>query len=83
MGCLDVSVSRISSGFGMCTSRVGSPLLLRVLRSGESMVVSCSMLCAVNTQESYLRVNPDVVWLTPEQLSKNFDIYSNVWWEII
>lgn len=43
--------------------------------------VSCSLVCDVNS-EFYLYVEPDVIWLTPDMVSEEFDIRSNVRWVI-
>lgn len=48
----------------------------------EKVNVSCSIVCSINT-DSFLRVNPDVLWLTPDMLaSSEFNIVSNVNWVI-
>lgn len=43
--------------------------------------VSGNLVCSVSGK-IYLRVVPNVVWLTPDMLSGEFDIYSNVVWKI-
>lgn len=48
----------------------------------EKINVSCSIVCSINT-DSFLRVNPDYVWLTSDILSSSeFKIISNVNWFI-
>lgn len=48
----------------------------------EKINVSCSIVCSINT-DSFLRVNPDIVWLTPEMLaSSTFNIITNTYWTI-
>lgn len=48
----------------------------------EKINVSCSVVCSISTG-SFLRVNPDIVWLTPDMLaSSEFNIVSNVSWVI-
>lgn len=48
----------------------------------EKINVSCSIVCSINT-DSFLRVNPDILWLTPDILaSSEFNIISNVNWAI-
>ena len=43
--------------------------------------VYCYKVCS-NTQRGYLNVAPNIVWLTPDTISGEFDIYSNVVWRI-
>lgn len=46
------------------------------------IVVTCSIICSIN-DISFLRVQPDYVWLTPDILSSSeFEIISNVNWII-
>lgn len=52
-----------------------------VTRVGQGLSGSVTLVCSVN-KDAYLRVVPDVVWLTPDMLSGEFDIYSNVVWKI-
>ena len=42
--------------------------------------VYCYRVCASHSE--YLTVTPNMVWLTPDMLSGEFDIYSNVSWKI-
>lgn len=76
IGCLSGSVTRVGSdreetfGLSGCISRVGADITGYV-----------SLVCSVN-KDAYLRVSTDVVWLTPDMLSEEFEIYSNVSWRI-
>ena len=50
---------------------------------GKKLDVTCSLVCTVN-KATYLNVKPDYVWLTPDMLSyREFDIISNVNWNIV
>lgn len=55
--------------------------------SGEVKCVSqglrgcVSFVCTLN-KDAYLRVSTEVLWLTPDMLGEEFDIYSNVDWRI-
>lgn len=93
MGCLELSVNRIGQGLNVLASRIGKGLNVVANRIGEdiivsvwntkpSLVISCGIVCSVEQSEYYLRVSPDYVWLTPDMLSGEFEIYSNVDWEI-
>lgn len=44
------------------------------------LIIICQIVCGKTL--SYLDVQPDYVWLTPDMLSGEFDIYSNVVWKI-
>lgn len=48
----------------------------------EEIRISCSIVCSVN-DSSFLRVNPNIIWLTSDMLgSANFNIISNISWAI-
>lgn len=81
IGCLSGSVTRIGSELVGSASRVGQELLGSVDRLGYGLKGHVSMVCSLN-KDSYLRVAPDVVWLTSDMISGEFDIYSNVDWTI-
>ena len=53
-----------------------------VTRVGQDLSGCVSLVCSANHDLRYLRVNTDVIWLTPDMLSDDFDIYSNVVWKI-
>lgn len=49
----------------------------------EEVMISCSIVCSVNSSSSFLKVNPNIVWLTPEMLaSSTFNIITNTYWTI-
>ena len=81
IGCLNVTTELINKGILAETSRIGSGLRASSGRIGKGIQVACSVICSVN-KDAYLRVSPDVVWLTPDMVSGEFDIYSNVIWRI-
>lgn len=48
----------------------------------EEVMISCSIVCSINNS-SFLKVNPNIVWLTPEMLaSSTFNIITNTYWTI-
>lgn len=71
IGCLTVSVNRVGDG-----------LKVNVNRVGDGLKVDCCLVCTAN-KVSYLRVEPEYVWLTPDMLSGEFDVVSNVSWNIV
>lgn len=81
IGCLSVSAFRVGRDIELTANRIGGDLLLSATRVGTGIRVSASVVCSVN-KDAYLRVSPDVVWLTPDMLGGEFDIYSNVVWKI-
>lgn len=48
----------------------------------EDIKVRCRVVCSSNYPSAYLQVSTDTLWLTPDMLSEEFDIYSNVVWKI-
>lgn len=58
------------------------PITAKVTDTAEHLQVCCSLVCGINTTDKYLNVAPTVVWLTPDMLSGEFNIYSNVEWVI-
>ena len=76
IGCLSGRITRVGSDGGENFGLSG-----RITRVGSDITGYVSLVCSVN-KDAYLRVSTDVVWLTPEMLSEEFDIYSNVVWRI-
>lgn len=92
-GCFDVSALRIGEELCIDTrklcleltfsaSRIGGCIETMAERIGGSLIVTAGLLCSVETTNPYLRVDKNVVWLTPDTLGEEFDIYSNVDWRI-
>lgn len=91
MGCLKVKATLLNLpvvvGISLlncieCSASVlNPPLNISVMDVTPRLKVSSHLVCSVGGG-SYLRVVPDVVWLTPDMLSRDFDIYSNVVWKI-
>lgn len=86
IGCLSVSAWRADSGLNVTASRADSlkeeGIEVSACRIGGGLKVTAGIICSVN-KDAYLRVVPDVVWLSPDELAYGeFDIYSNVVWKI-
>ena len=91
MGCLNVKATLMNlplvvgfsvlSGIECSASVLNPPLNISVMDITPKLKVSGHLVCSV-VGESYLRVMPDVVWLTADMLSGEFDIFSNVSWKI-
>ena len=86
LGCLSVSAWRADNPLSVTASRADvlekDGLEVSAWRVGCGLKVTAGIICSVN-KDAYLRVVPDVVWLSPDELaSAEFDIYSNVVWKI-
>lgn len=82
-GCLSVSANRIDKRINVNANILNEELKVIVKPIRRRIIVTCSLICSVN-KTSYLNVNPDYVWLTPDMLSSGeFDIISNVSWNIV
>lgn len=82
-GCLSVSANRIDKRINVDASILNEGLNVAVKPIGKKVIVTCSLICTIN-KTPYLNVNPDYVWLTPDMLSSGeFDIISNVNWNIV
>lgn len=91
MGCLEVKATLLNlpvvvgisllSGIECSASVLNPPLNISVMDVTPRLKVHGSIVCSVGGG-TYLRVSPDYVWLTPDMLSGEFDIFSNVSWKI-
>lgn len=86
LGCLSVYAWRADKELSVkasrsCFSEEKDGLEVSAWRIGGGLRVSAGVVCSVN-KDAYLRVSTDVLWLTPDMLSEEFDIYSNVVWKI-
>lgn len=81
VGCLSGSLLRHGDELKGYILLMGESLSGSLLRHGDGLRGNLSMVCSVNN-DAYLRVVPDVVWLTPDMIGGEFDIYSNVVWKI-
>lgn len=93
-GSLNVESYKINADIGVSAKRIGiKPNITACIIDskpnitckpiGKKLDVTCSLVCTVN-KATYLNVKPDYVWLTPDMLSSGeFDIISNVNWNIV
>lgn len=91
MSCIDVSIRRIGEDVNVSVCKIGGievscfnahqPIQVLVRSLYNGLNVTCGLVCSTG-QGAYLRVSPDYVWLTPDMLTGEFDIYSNVVWRI-
>lgn len=80
---IDIIARRLGDILNVSSSVIGSNVEVAAKPIRYTLVVTCSLICAIN-KTAYLNVNPDYVWLTPDMLSSGeFDIISNVNWSIV
>lgn len=78
-----VIANKIGDTFKVEAYPINKELNLSVRHISNKIIVTCSLICTIN-KSAYLNVNPDYVWLTPDILSSGeFDIISNVNWNIV
>lgn len=77
---LIANVQRVTKGLSCAIDSLNTPLISTVGRIGKGLQVNIGLICTPNTAV-YLRVNPTVLWLTPES-SEEFYIESNTNWQI-
>jgi hypothetical protein len=56
-------------------------LIARIEPIRSKIQVSYSIRCSY-IDDKYLQVTPNIVWLTPDTVGGEFDIFSNVVWKI-
>lgn len=81
IGCLSGVITKVGNDLTGAVSLISGELSASVTRVGKGLSGTISIICTTN-RDSYLRVTPDTVWLTPDMISGEFDIYSNVIWQI-
>ena len=81
IGCLSGSVTRLGTELSGGVIRIGKPIQGSIVSMSKGLSGYISMVSSTN-KDAYLRVSTDVLWLTPDMLGENFDIYSNVTWVI-
>lgn len=81
IGCVSIEVYPIGKPLDIECYRLGDIAELSVYPIGKPLKVECFRVCSINT-DAYLRTSTDVVWLTPDMIAEQFEIYSNVIWNI-
>lgn len=80
-GCLQGEITRVGRGLSGEVRRIGQSLTGEVRKVGGELTGYISLVCTTN-RDAYLEISTDVLWLTPDMLGEEFDIYSNVSWKI-
>lgn len=81
IGCLSGEVKRIGGELDGFATRACSELSGNVNCISQGLKGCVSLVCTLS-KDAYLRVSTEVLWLTPDMLGEEFDIYSNVVWKI-
>ena len=81
LGCLQGSIERVGKGLNGNISRLGKGLRGGVERIGRGQSGNIGLVC-YSDRDAYLRISTDTIWLTPDVISEEFDIISNVVWII-
>ena len=81
MGCLSVNIRDEGQHLNVGVKMVNPLLAVDSRLLNAPLNASCSLICDVNS-EFYLYVETDVIWLTPDMVSEEFDIRSNASWKI-
>ena len=80
---ISVTADKISGRLNISAYILNEGLKVSAKPIGNKVIVACSLVCTIN-KSAYLNVNPDYIWLTPDMLSSGeFDIISNVNWNIV
>lgn len=81
LGCLQVEIFPIGRPLDVDCFKIGTSANVSCIAIGQPLKVSCFRVCTINS-DAYLRVSTDTLWLTPDMIAEQFDIYSNVVWNI-
>ena len=79
--CLSGTLSRVGDGLTGAVKRIGVVLSGTLSRVGDGLLGYISVVCTTN-RSPYLTTSKDTLWLTPDMIAEQFDIYSNVVWKI-
>lgn len=80
--CINIEVKRIGDPISVSAERHGEGLSFSAKRIGEPLKFRCGLVCTI-PQTRYLKVEPQTVWLLPENaFSADVVVYSNVTWRI-
>ena len=93
MGCLNVEVKCLNVPISVGIFKLKSieadaykstkDLFATSYKATRDLIVYCGLVCSSVSGEHYLRVEPNTLWLTPDAFNGvDFDIYSNVIWNI-
>ena len=64
MGCIQTHTERRGGTLVVQSGRIGGGLSVGTSRQGGNLHVRTSLICTLNLEEPYLRVEPEYIWLT-------------------
>lgn len=80
---IDIFAKKTSSSPNVMVDIIDNRPIVSCKPLGKRIIVTCSLVCTVSN-DAYLDVNPNYVWLTSDMLaSGEFDIISNINWNIV
>ena len=83
MGCIATHTTRQGGDLRTEATRQGGALGISVAREGGALGIRVSLVCTVNLQKSYLRVEPEYVWLTESNLwTAVMQVEANLQWQV-
>lgn len=80
ISCLDISIKQYTNGLDATITKDVESLNVYV-NAVNRLVVNLAMVCTVG-KDNYVRVDKEVLWVTPEMIQELL-IKSNTSWEII
>lgn len=80
-GCIVTNVTLVKTDMRVTVEKDTNNLKPTIKFLNNLLHITCSLVCSANKNQ-YLMVDPTFVWITPETLSGEFNIYSNVFWKI-
>lgn len=80
---IDIFTKKANNSPNVIASIIDNKPIVSCKSLGKRIIITCSLVCTVSN-DAYLEVNLDYVWLTPDMLaSGEFEIISNVNWNIV
>lgn len=70
------------NGLNVDTFVLSQTLHIASINVAQHIKVYCNIVCSAISSTGYLEVSTDTLWLTPDMIGGEFDIYSNVVWKI-
>lgn len=82
MGCIATQARRLGGTLEAEARRIGGNLGISTARKGGDLCVRASLICTVNLEKPYVRVEPEYIWLTESNLfTAIVGVESNRQWE--
>ncbi len=80
-GCLSATLTRVGEALEVTAQRIGTAPRLSVSRLGTPLCASFGLVCTVEEDAKYLRVEPEYIWLMEgNDYTEDVLVWSNVEW---